>query len=87
MIIGNMGLTGHDIRIKMTCFNNILSTHCHFKCLHKVFVKCDYPVYGDANMRKYSSMCLYGDGFQKIVTHIIKKNNQLNATIGSLLKF
>ena len=70
MIIGNMGLTGNDIRIKMTYFNNILSTHCHFKGLHKVFIKCDYPIYGDANVRKYRSRCLYGNGFLKIVVNI-----------------
>jgi len=65
-----MGLTGNDVRIKMICFNNILSTHCHFKGLRKVFVKCDYPTYGDANVRKYRSLCFYGKGFRKIAMHI-----------------
>jgi hypothetical protein len=75
MIIGNMGLTGNDIRMKMIfCFNNILSTHCHFKGLHKVFVKCDYPTYGDVNVRKYPSMCLYRNGFLKMVIHIESKH-------------
>jgi hypothetical protein len=54
MIIGNTDLTGNAIRIRMTFgFNNILSTYCHFKGLYKVFVKCDYPTFCDANARQY----------------------------------